>query len=129
MYGKAFASMYEGSMYGAGCNVFAVWGYIIAHAVAGRIELNPKKVADALGGTLEEIQAAMDYLQQPDAESRNQEYEGRRLVREGQFQYFVPSHEHYRRIQDEAQRREYNRVKQAEHRARKKREEATADTH
>ena len=30
MYGKHFASMYEGSLYGSGAVVFAVWGYVIA---------------------------------------------------------------------------------------------------
>src|SRR4030042_1103140 len=120
MYGKAFATMYEGSMYGAGCAVFAVWGYVIAHAVCGRCELNPKQVADVLGGTQEEINAAISYLCRPDPDSRNKECDGRRLVREGQYQYYVPSQKYYRKIQNEAQSREYNRVAQAEHRARVK---------
>ena len=37
-FGKHFVSMYEGSMFGAGLNVFAVWGYVIAHVQQERVE-------------------------------------------------------------------------------------------
>lgn len=107
-------------MYGAGIAVFAVWGYVIAHARDGRVELNPKKLADTLGGTVEEIEQAIDYLCRPDPQSRHKEHEGRRLIKEGQFQYFAPSWKIYYRIKSEEERREYNRVKQAEHRQRRK---------
>ena len=124
MYGKHFASMYEGSMFGAGCHVFATWGYIIAKAdSADRIEINPKMVAAILGATVEEVEQALEYLQQPDPNSRNQEHEGRRIVKEGQFQYFIPSRKHYSQIKSPEERREYNRVKQAEYRAKKKQTE------
>lgn len=118
MYGKHFASMYEGSMMGAGCHVFATWGYIISRTVAGRVELNPRLIATVLGCTIDDVEEALGYLCRPDPHSRNKEYEGRRLVKEGEFQYFVPSHEYYSRITSEEQRREYNRIKQTEHRAR-----------
>jgi hypothetical protein len=119
MYGKHFESMYEGSMYGAGVAVFAVWGYVIAHTQKSRVELNPKKLSDTLGGTLEEITAAISYLEQPDLNSRFKEHDGRRLIKEGQFQYFVPSHEHYRMMRNSEERREYNRNKQAEYRSKR----------
>lgn len=122
MFGKHFESMYEGSMYGAGVNVFAVWGYVIAKAQRSRVELNPRKLADTLGGSVKEIEEAIGYLCKPDAESRFKEHNGRRLVKEGEFQYFVPSHEYYRSIKSEEHRREYNRVKQAEYRAKKMRD-------
>lgn len=122
MFGKHFESMYEGSMYGAGVNVFAVWGYVIAKAQRSRVELNPRKLADTLGGTVQEIEQAIEYLCKPDSESRFKEYDGRRLVKEGEFQYFVPSHEYYRSIKNEEHRREYNRIKQAEYRAKKQRD-------
>ena len=54
MYGKHFASMYEGSLYGSGAVVFAVWGYVIACQVPDRehgavVTLNARKLADTLG--------------------------------------------------------------------------------
>ena len=122
MYGKAFESQYEGSMYGAGINVFAVWNYVIAKAHYGTIELNPKLVAAVLGGTVEEVVEAIEFLCAPDPESRSKLEEGRRMVKEGQFQYRVVNWENYQLLKTQEARREYNRVKQAEHRAKKKRE-------
>jgi hypothetical protein len=116
MYGKHFESMYEGSMYGAGINVFAVWGWVISHARGERVEINPKKLADTLGGRLEDIQAAIDFLGRPDPHSRHKGHEGRRLVKEGEFQYFLPSWDKYQDMKSEADRREYNRLKQREYR-------------
>jgi hypothetical protein len=120
MYGKHFESMYEGSMYGAGVAVFAVWGYVIAHTRKSLVELNPKKLADTLGGEREEIEKAIRFLMEKDPNSRHKAHEGRRLLKEGEFQYRVPSWEEYRRILNEDERREYNRKKQAEYREWKK---------
>jgi hypothetical protein len=117
VYGKHFSSMYSGSMVGAGLNVFAVWGYVIANAVDSRVELNPKLLAMILGCKEKEIITAIEYLTAPDPNSRSKDHEGRRLLPDGQFQYTVPTHETYRRILNEDERREYNRRKQAEHRA------------
>lgn len=119
MFGKHFASMYEGSMYGAGIAVFAVWGYVIANCNKGSVELNPRKLADTLGGTVEEVVSAIQFLERPDGSSRFKAYDGRRLVKEGEFQFRVPSWEHYRLIRNEDERREYNRKKQAQYRAQK----------
>lgn len=123
MYGKSFESMFEGSMVGAGINVFAVWSYIITKARRGIIEINPKLLAFTLGGSEKDVEAALEFLQQPDPESRSKEEGGRRLVREGQFQYRVVNFVKYRELRDEVDRREYNRVKQQEYRERKKQEQ------
>lgn len=120
MWGKHFESMYEGSMYGAGVAVFAVWGYVISHARNGQVELNPRKLADTLGGTLEEIRAAVTFLMSPDPNSRFKDHEGRRLVKNGEFQYEMPSWQSYHLIRNEDDRREYNKLKQREYRARRR---------
>ena len=117
MYGKHFESMYEGSMYGAGVAVFAVWGYVIAHTFDSRVELNAKRLADTLGGSVDEIEQAIRFLMRPDPHSRHKEHEGRRLVQEGEFQFRVPSWPYYRKIRNEDERREYNRNRQAKRRA------------
>lgn len=118
MYGKYFVSTFNGSMYGAGPVIFAVWGYVIAHTVDSQVELNPKALAPMIGTTVEEICQAIEFLCRPDVESRNKDEEGRRLVREGQFAYRVPSWDHYHNILNETERREYNRQKKAEQRVR-----------
>lgn len=119
MYGKFFASAFTGSMYGAGADVFAVWGYVIANTVAAQVELNPAMLAGVIGMSPERAQAAIDFLCAPDPNSRSKVAEGRRLIREGQFAYHVPNHETYRSVKNEDDRREYNRIKKAEERARK----------
>lgn len=120
--------MYDGSMIGAGVGVFAVWGYVIAKARRGYVELNPKLLSMVLGGSVEEIEQALEYLQRPDPSSRNHDHDGRRLVREGQYQYYIPSFEHYSRLHDEVERRAYNRQKQSEHRDRVKARRQAAQT-
>jgi hypothetical protein len=120
MYGKHFASMYTGSMVGAGACVFAVWGYAIAHAYGGRIELNPKLLAAIIGEPEQAIRDAIAKLTEPDDESRSKTCDGRKLIKEGQFQYFMPTWEHYQRLTRESDRREYNRMAQQKHRATKR---------
>ena len=118
MYGKSYESMYEGSLVGAGMNVFAVWNYIITKSRAGCVEINPKLLAFTLGGKEEEVESALKFLQRPDPISRSKAEDGRRIIKEGQFQYRVVNWEFYQRIKNEDDRREYNRRKQAEYRAR-----------
>lgn len=113
-------------MVGKGAVYFAVWGYVIAKAKMGRLEINPVLLSAIIGCEKEAIEGALFDMQQPDPESRNKNYDGRKLVKEGQFQYFVPSHDYYRKMRDEDDRREYNRIKQREHRERKKAEAARA---
>jgi hypothetical protein len=120
MYGKFFTSTFTGSMMGAGPHVFAVWGYIIANAVKGYVELNPAFLSAVIGSPRQKIEEAIEYLSAPDPNSRSSGHEGRRIVRQGQFQYFVTNFDQYHKIQNEDDRREYNRIKQAEHRAKKK---------
>lgn len=119
MYGKYFASTFTGSMMASGPEVFAVWGYVIAHSVKSQVELNPRFLAAVIGSSTEKMREAIDKLCATDAESRSKDEDGRRLVREGEYQYRVVNHVKYRNIRDEDGRREYNRDKKREERARK----------
>ena len=120
MYGKFFSSTFTGSMFGAGPEAFAVWGYVIANTTDSRVELNPTLLAAIIGTTPEKVAIAIEYLTSPDSNSRNTDHEGRRLVKDGQFQYRVVSHEIYRAIMNEKERRDYNALKQRQSRDRKK---------
>ena len=120
MYGKFFSSTFTGSMIGAGPVVFAVWGYIIANAVKGHVELNPQLLAAIIGADVNDIEAAVKYLEAPDPRSRSKDLDGRRIVKVGQFLYSVTNFQQYHNMRNEDDRREYNRVKQAEHRAKLK---------
>lgn len=120
MYGKIFSSTFSGSMFGAGPDVFAVWAYVIANAQDSRVELSPRVLAATIGTTPDRVEEAIEYLCRPDPESRNPEHDGRRLVKEGQYQYLVVSHSIYRSLQDEEARREYNAARQRVCRAKKR---------
>lgn len=120
MYGKAYEAMYEGSMVGAGLGAFAVWNYCIAKNRSGVVELNPKLLAFVLGATPKEIVEAITKLCDKDTGSRSKECEGRRLLREGEYQYRMVNWAKYEGCKSAEDLREYNRRKQAESRARKK---------
>lgn len=112
-------------MVGAGCNVFAVWNYVIAKTQRSVIELNPKLLCAILGGSESEITSAIEYLCRPDPESRSKIEDGRRMVKDGQFQYRVVNWAEYQTIRDANDLKEYNRRKQAEYRAKKRGKKAT----
>jgi hypothetical protein len=110
MYGRIFPEAFSGSMMGAGCDVFAVWTYALATAdEKGCVELNPKLLSAQLGAPAETMQEAIDYLCQPDPDSRSKAEEGRRLVREGQFLFRVVNHAKYCGIRNREDRRRYQR--------------------
>lgn len=124
MYGKHFASMYEGSMVGAGSHVFAVMGYIIAKqvpdkTVGSQVRLNPALLSAILGDSPERVQQAIDYLCAPDPKSNTPDKEGRRLVQVGQFDYQVVNGALYQAIRNEEDRRTQNREAKRRERANK----------
>lgn len=118
MFGKFFASTFTGSMMASGPDVFAVWAYVIAHAQNSHVELNPRLLAAIIGSTPERMQAAIDVLCQPDPHSRSKDMDGCRMRRDGEYLYLVVNHERYRKIRNEEDRREYNKIKKREQRAR-----------
>lgn len=124
MYGKHFASLYEGSMIGAGSHVFAVWGYVIANqqpdrVVGSQVDLNPKLLAFIIGDTQQKIEEAIAYLCSPDKKSKSKEKDGRRLVKLGEYAYQVVNGAKYRKVRDQETRREQNRQAKRRERIRK----------
>lgn len=120
MYGKLFASTFTGSLYGKGPTLISVWAWIIANTKFGSVEINPALVSQSIGLSIGEVESALECLSSPDPKSRSPAEEGRRIVREGMYQWRVVNHESYRQIRHEDDRREYNRLKKQEERARKK---------
>jgi hypothetical protein len=121
MYGKHYASMYEGSMRGKGSAYFAVWGYVISHFVPDRqagaqVDINPEILAFLIGEKLEIVEGVLVSMCGPDPKSRSQEEEGRKLVKIGTYTYRVVNGAKYRAIRDEEGRREQNREAQQRHR-------------
>lgn len=123
MYGKHFASMYEGSLYGAGALVFAVMGYIIATQRPNRelgsvVTLNARKLADTLGEKSDEVDKAIEFLCSPDPKSTTKKADGKRLIRVGEFEYQVVNGAKYRAIRNDEERRAS--VREAQRRFREK---------
>ena len=123
MYGKSYESKFDGSLVGAGFNVFAVWDYMTTKARNGYVEVNPEVLAFILGGKNQdpaEVVEALEFLQRPDPKSRSKLEDGRRIVKEGEYQYRLVNWEHYNRIRTEEERREYNREMQRQWRERQR---------
>lgn len=89
MWGKYFQSAFTGSLQGSGANVFAVWSYIIAHAIDERVELNARLVAFCIGITEQEVKDCIELFCSPDPNSRSLVEDGKRLIHEGGFSYFI----------------------------------------
>ena len=125
MYGKHYDSMYSGSMVGAGFAVFSLMGYVIANmkpdrVVGFQVDLNTKILAATFGEDEGKIAGAIEFLCQPDSESRTPAEEGRRLVKVGTFSYRVVNGVKYDKIRNEEERREQNRLAQIRHREKRK---------
>ena len=121
MYGKHFASMYEGSLFGQPPIVFAVLAYAFSNARPARddgecyVEINPILLAATFSTPADEIMETLRYLESPDPNSRSTREEGRRLVLvgddicSGPRQYRLVNGRKYREMKDEDDRREQNR--------------------
>lgn len=121
MFGKLFSSMYDGSMIGAGANVFALMPWIISTQVGGQVEINPKKLAFVFGIPESDVISAIRFLCSADPKSRSKKEDGKRLLpmtstgelpSDDDFQtliYEVVNWEYYQKIRQEEDRREYMR--------------------
>jgi hypothetical protein len=69
--------------------------------------------------TLTECELALEKFKRPDKYSRSKEHEGRRIA-EVDGGWLLLNHTKYRNLMGIEDRREYNRVKQAEYRAKKR---------
>ena len=126
MYGKHFASMYEGSMIGLGSAVFAVWGYVIGNMLPDKptqsfiVSLNPKKLSFIIGEKESIIEKAIETLLAPDNKSRTKEAQGRRLIKVSEYEYKVVNGMTYFAIKNLEEKRAYDREAKAKERAAKK---------
>ena len=115
MYTAAFGSMFEGSMCGAGSNVFAVWLFALSRCDRdGDVELCPKPVSLLIGCSEDDVRGAIEFLTNKDPDSRSSKEEGRRLVKTGHFLYRVVNREYYLGLMSYEKKKEADRVRQKE---------------
>lgn len=115
MYTAAFGSMFEGSMCGAGSNVFAVWLFALSRCDReGDVELCPRPVSLLIGCSEEDVRGAIEYLTSEDPDSRSAKEGGRRLVKTGHFLYRVVNRDYYLGLMSYEKKKEADRVRQKE---------------
>jgi hypothetical protein len=119
MYGKLYEQTFTGSMVGSGPIAFAVLAYIVAHTKPDhRVELNARILAMLIGCEEEQVAAVIKSFCEPDPASRSKDHAGRKLIKEGEYLYFVTGHDRFRNCKDNEGRKEYQRNYQKERRKR-----------
>ena len=81
MYGKIFASMYDGTLYGHWQAIVTFQQLIVLCDGDGLIDMTPQAMAARTSIPLEIIQAGLEVLESPDPYSRTPGDDGRRIVR------------------------------------------------
>jgi hypothetical protein len=100
-YGRIWECMYEGSMVGAGPEVFCLWPYVISKMRSrsqegATVMLNPVLLKEVFGVTDEFVAKGIKKLCDVDLESKNgKEEDGRRLVHISGHLYGVVNGAHY----------------------------------
>ncbi len=134
-YSKLFGSIVTSTIWREDKETKILWITMLAlKDKNGLVEGSVPGLADMARLTIDETVAALEKLRSPDPYSRTQEREGRRIddVEGG---WVVINHRKYRDKMNADERREYLRVKQAEHRAKvstpvnKRKQTSTPSTH
>jgi hypothetical protein len=121
MYGKIFASMYDGSLYGNWQAIVTFQQMIVLCGPDGVIDMTPQALAARTSIPLEVIHAGIETLEAPDKYSRSPEHEGRRIERldaRRPWGWRIVNHEKYRALKDPETVREQNRLRQQRKRER-----------
>ena len=130
MYAKVFKSMYEGTLRGHS-DAQLVFVNMLANADAhGQVDRHFRAIGDETGLTVDEVRAAVTFLEAPDRESRTPEHEGRRIVRMDSHRdwgWNIVNYGRYRDIRSASDRREKNRQYQKDRRERLKPRNVSTD--
>lgn len=127
-YTKLFNSILASTVWSEPNEVRIVWITMLAMANKdGVVEGSIPGLAVFARLSVEETRRALDRLSSPDEDSRSKELNGRRIQPiDGGWQ--LVNHGKYRQQMSADERREYLRVKQAEHRAKVKRQSTAVNT-
>lgn len=117
---KLFSTIVTSSIWCEDNETRLVWITMLALSDAhGMVEAAVPGLANAARVSVEKCQTALDRFQQPDPYSRSTAHEGRRIEKvEGGWKLL--NYEDYRQKLSKSDRLDYQRVKQAEYRSRKK---------
>lgn len=125
MYGKVFASMYDGTLATRGPwqALVTFQQFIVLKNRAGIVDMTAEAISRRTTIPLEIINIGIAALEQEDSESRSAELNGRRIVRldpNRAWGWQVVNHDKYNKIKSEEDRREYMAKYMADKRAEEK---------
>lgn len=122
MYGKIFAKIYEGTLYGKWEALVTFQQMIVLCDADGMIDMTPQAIASRTSIPLEIIEKGIAVLEAPDPYSRTPEQEGRRIERidaHRPWGWHIVNHAKYAALQDAETVRAQTRERVRKHRAAK----------
>lgn len=131
MYGKIFSSMYDGSLYGQWEAIVTMQQLIVLCDIAGVVDMTPQAIAARTSIPLEIIQKGLELLMMPDKYSRTPDCDGRRveLIDDRRpWGWHIVNYEKYRFMASAEEKREADRVRIAEKRAKSRVSQSVAES-
>ena len=112
MYGKLFASMYDGTLYGQWQAIITLQQMVILADEYGAVDITPPALAAKTSIPLEIIEKGIEQLSEPDRYSRSTDEDGRRIVlidQERPWGWKIVNYRHYRDIASREDKRRKDR--------------------
>lgn len=122
MYGKIFASMFKGSLYGQWEAIVTFTVMIVLADQHGEVDMTAEALSAQTSIPLDIIQRGICQLEAPDPKSRTPDDEGRRIVRVSDARdwgWVITNYAHYRAIRTAEERREYFKQHKRKQRSKK----------
>jgi hypothetical protein len=119
MYGKIFASMYDGTISANWKGLIIFQQMIVLCDSEGVIDITPPALSKRTGIPLDIIEDGIMYLSQPDPHSRSQEHEGRRIILIDEHRpwgWIIVNHQYYRDLSSVEDKREKARLRKQKQR-------------
>lgn len=123
MYGKLFASMYDGTLYGQWQAIVTLQQMVILADEDGIVDITPPALAAKTSIPLEIIDKGIEQLSEPDRYSRSSDEDGRRIVLVDQdrpWGWRIVNYRHYRDLANREDKRRKDRERIAEKRNKNK---------
>jgi 5-methylcytosine-specific restriction endonuclease McrA len=112
MYGKLFASMYEGTLYGQWETIVTLQQLVVLADEDGVVDMTPPAIAARTSIPLEIIEKGIECLERPDKYSRSPAEEGRRIVLiddERPWGWRIVNYKHYRNLASREDKKQKDR--------------------
>ena len=119
MYGKLFASMYDGTLYGQWQAIVTLQQMVILADEDGVVDITPPALAAKTSIPLEIIEKGLEQLSQPDKYSRSAAEDGRRIVlvdEDRPWGWSIVNYRHYRNLASREDKKRKDRERIAEKR-------------